>query len=421
MKYLGQFVSKIPDVPGVYWFEDSAKKIIYIGKAKSLKKRVKSYFAKNLDSKKTELLVSQIRGIKYKKLNNELEALVWESKLIKKHQPHFNIDLKDDKTFPYIRLTEKDKWPRIEIVRRVKQDGEKYFGPFRAATAKRIIRLIKWIYPIRWCRLSPLKKRQQACLNHYVNRCPAPCVGKIKSMNYRGTIKSIARFLKGDIGAAKKILYRQMAGAAERQEYEAAANMRNSLFDLDRFAKESRNMSEFQQMDRRGDLEDLKETLLLRCLPRRIEAYDVSNTNASLRAGSLVVFEEGLPEKRGYRRFKIKNKQKNDDTAAVYEILTRRFGGKLGKTEKDPELILIDGGKPQVNAAKKALDDTNKLIKVISLAKKNEEICFPGQRKVLRLPRRSPALKLLQQIRDEAHRFAKKYHCARRTKKLLRP
>lgn len=422
MPDLKKQLSKLPDLPGVYWFKDKSGNVLYIGKAISLRKRVRSYFKKSFseDAVKTQKLVQNIYDIGYKTAATELEALLLEGRLIKLYQPHYNIFWKDDKNFPYIKITVNEPWPKVIIARKILSDGAKYFGPFRAKTAKYLIRLVKKMFALRWCDETPLKMRKQPCLHYHIRRCSGPCLGKTNKNAYRKMVKSVFDFLQGDIAKARKQIENEMNRASDSLNFEAAADLRNRLAEIDRFADEFSMSERGDPKIRMDELAKLRQQLKLSKLPRRIEAFDISNTSGVERVGAMAVFEAGMPKKSDYRRFKIIGESAaHDDTAAIGEIVGRRYSGSLRDKLPLPDLVLVDGGKAQANAAQSALQEIGIDIFIAALAKKEERLFFPGGAQSLKLPDESPALHILQRIRDEAHRFAVSFHRQRRKKRLF--
>ncbi len=527
----------IPEKPGVYLFKGEADKIIYIGKAKSLKKRVASYFSKAPDSKKTELILRDLKNIEYIVASSELEALMLESNLIKKFRPRYNIVLRDDKQYPYLKLTLNEEWPRLIIVRRIEKDGAKYFGPMSGGAARDVIRLVKRLFPIRWCKETPLKKRKQPCMYYHIGRCIGPCAEEISREEYIKLCRAIMCLIEGDIDETIKELQTEMEEASRELQFERAKLLRDRLIKLKKMSRGQRVVSQDLEdrdviaisrvgeracavifhvrrgklvgrdffyphetaeatdeellthsviqyymdvsyipgeiivenkvldaglvesllektagkrvnlrveekaplvkmakensrllLERKiisqaegdlGSLEDLKQKLKLDVLPVRIEAFDVSNISGTDIVGSMVTFVGGLPYKRDYRRFEVKSVKKADDIAAIYEIVKRRYSGSLKLKLGLPDLVLVDGGIGQVRAGRKGLKDSQiSHIPIISLAKKFEDVYVPSRSKPLKIGKDSKALRLLQRIRDEAHRFAVTYHRKKREKQL---
>lgn len=413
----------LPGEPGVYLFKDAAGTVIYIGKAKILKKRVKSYFQKTHVDPRIDILVSKIHSIDVQTVSSELEALLLESQLIKELRPFYNINLRDDKAYPYLKLTN-EAWPRLVMVRKIIADGAEYFGPFQGGILKRLLRVIKKIFPIRWCSETPLRLRQRLCLEYDIGRCIGPCVtGTTSPREYKKICAEISDFLRGKISQVRESLEAEMSRAAEKTQYEAAQIIRDRLRALNELVANTHLPLEKEEYylegigDREqgtGDREqvaDLRKQLGLTKNPERIEAFDISHISGTNPYGSLVTFQDGVPYKDHYRLFKIRTtKGIPDDTTAIYEIVKRRYGGRLKDSLPLPDLILIDGGLGQVNFAKKALQELNIDVPVIGIAKRFEEIYFPARNKPIALLRGSKALYLLQRLRDEAHRFAIKHH-----------
>lgn len=411
-------LSALPNKPGVYLFKDTKGVIIYVGKAKSLRKRVASYF-KLHDDIKTQILVSKLADVEYIVTSSEDDALILENRLIKKYQPRYNISLKDDKTYPSLKLTIHEKWPRLLFVRKKINDGSLYFGPFPGGVAREAIRLIKKIFPIRWCKESPLKKREQPCLFYRIGNCSGPCVGKVSRQDYMSLVQGIVLLLKGKSDEALNKLKEEMAKASKSQDYERAAGLRDKIKILQKLFEEH-GLRKVPAPRKLSEVSELKKALKLKNPPMRIEAFDVSNISGSNIVGAMVVFYGGLPLRADYRRFKIKTvEEKPNDVAAIFEMVKRRYTLSLSKKLPLPDLVLIDGGQGQVNAAKKALKKAQlKNTPLIGLAKKEEIICL-GNGKELKLPKTSAALQLLQRARDEVHRFAIAFHRQKRKKGLF--
>ncbi|WP_371922264.1 excinuclease ABC subunit UvrC [Treponema sp. OMZ 799] len=536
-----------PKTSGVYLWKDKAGTVIYVGKAKSLKNRLSSYFTSNRDIK-TRILVSRADSIEYIQTDNEYEALLLENTLIKKHKPRYNINLKDGKTYPVLKLTN-EEFPKLYRTRNIKNDGSKYFGPFPNVSAvDMFLALIKHNYTLRQCKR--LKKRDTPCLYFHIGRCKAPCCGKISAEEYGKDIEEITLLLEGEIEDVSKALKERMKEAAEKKEFEKAARLRdgiqavyalrgqNIVQDMDpesrdyiawafegtmisiavlkmrngrlvgrdlyrshSLKEEGEILSEFvsayyvsanevppkifipqaadgnaliekwlneelhaktrisiipleeieeaadktpeytakeppdlsqaeikhhkaalkmarfnakedalRRLREQGDfaaVEDLQKRLNLPCLPQRIEGFDIAHLGGTFTVAALISFKEGNPDKKNYRIFRLKNTDGViDDYASMREVIARRYTRLVNEGADLPDLILIDGGLGQVNAASKIIKALDLGIPVIGLAEKNEEVYFPHNSEPLILPRRSDALRLLQRIRDEAHRFS---------------
>ncbi|HTY13624.1 MAG TPA: excinuclease ABC subunit UvrC [Candidatus Omnitrophota bacterium] len=396
-----------PDQPGVYLFKDKAGGVIYVGKAKSLKNRVSSYFQKPLNSPKTEELLKEYRRIDYITTPTELEALLLERKLIDKYRPRFNIMWKDDKQYPYLKLTMNEEWPRLILVRKKENDGALYFGPYESKSVRDTIRLIKRLFPIRWCKESPLKARQQPCLQYHLKRCWGPCVGSVDHKEYLNFCRAIIRVLEGDLAAAIKLLRDEMDFASAQMRFEQAAKLRDQIRNLSRLLEKRPDWKPRASV-KEGDTSvwELKNALSLKRKPRRIECFDISNISGEGGVASMVTFLDGEPMKSDYRKFRIKGIEGQNDVASIHQAVFRRYSGSLSEKMDRPDLVMVDGGITQVRAAERALKESKLKLPVIGLAKKKEQVFRPERNLPLELPKDSPALKLLQRIRDEAHRFA---------------
>ncbi|MEN0058518.1 MAG: excinuclease ABC subunit UvrC [Bdellovibrio sp.] len=547
---LREKVREFPTQSGVYIMKNLADKIIYIGKAKSLRHRVRSYFTDNKDhSPKTRLLVQNIQEVEYILTKTEVEAFLLEASLIKKHRPKYNIRLRDDKAYPYIRLTWGDEYPRLYLARKVKKDGSLYFGPYTSGLAVQgTIRFLNRTFKIRDCGDAMFRTRKRPCMTYQIGRCTAPCVNYISREDYRQEVEGAKLFLKGQNRKMLKALDEKMHTAAEEEKFEVAARLRDSvaaikailekqavindttekdqdavgffgdhrgclietvhvragrvigtrphylphfdpndaqedprewlvdflnqyyednfipdevLLPLDIGGDLSKLMAEVLKQrsgnavtlryasDERGrnlvemahenakahflkyvskseekmrGLEEIKERFSLPELPRRIECYDISTFQGAETVASQVVFEEGVPAKEHYRRYKIKTVQGINDFASMYEVLSRRF---QHDEYEDPQLIVIDGGKGQLSQAVKILSEIGRQdIPVVGLAKARTERDFqkqevesteerfflPGRQNPVIFRHNAEALHILSGIRDEAHRFAITYH-----------
>lgn len=419
MSSLKEKLKSLPRKAGVYLFKDKSGAIIYVGKAKSLRKRVSSYFNKTPDIK-TGILLERLRDVDYVVTASEMDALILEDELIKKYKPRYNISLRDDKAYPLLKLTVQEKWPRLFLVRRKEKDGARYFGRFEGRMVREVIRLVKKLFPIRWCRESPLRMRRQPCLYYRIGACSGPCIGKISQTDYRALISGVVSLLEGKMGRALEKLKKEMTRASRKQDYERAAYLRDRIRALEKMM-EAKDLSRPPAPRRLLEIEDLKKELALAKPPMRIEAFDISNIRGEDMVGSMVTFYGGLPLKNDYRKFKIRTLAgRPNDAAAIREVVKRRYSGVLAKKLPLPDLVMVDGGIAQVNSGKKALVEAGRGgLPIIGLAKREEEIFRPDAKKPLSLPRSSSALKLLQRVRDEAHRFAIAYHRGKRAKSLF--
>jgi len=543
-----QQLKALPVKPGVYLFKDKEGKVIYVGKAANLNSRVRSYFgAPSSLSAKIQRLVAKLQDFEFVVTNSEQEALILECNMIKKYTPRYNVRLKDNKTFPYLKIDVNEDWPGVYITRRVQKDGARYFGPFASAgSVRKTSRLIKKIFPFRSCSKRIDGKDKRPCLDYYIRRCLGPCIGAVEKQEYHDVINQVILFLQGKQELILRELNAKMKAAAQQLQFERAALLRdqikaiekviegqriattlqgekdiiglaqnekrayvelfsirnNKLIGQDHFIMEGIQgespgqimtsfvkqyyasasyipplillqqpvdepvvLSEWLEQQRgsrvelqvpqRGakkklvdtvaenaaqglelaqakemkvevissGLQELKNRLRLPKMPRRIECYDVSNIQGALAVGSMVVLEKGRPKPAHYRHFRIKTVAGADDYAMIQETLRRRF--KRGLTGEGawaiiPDLVLIDGGKGQLNAALELRRELGlDSIPMASLAKENEEVFIPGDPKPVYIAKDSPALHILQRARDEAHRFAISYHQRLRRKEVI--
>ncbi len=527
-------LQRLPDRPGAYLFKDPKGQVIYIGKAASLRSRVRSYFQESrARDPKTDALVRQIRDLDFIVTDNELEALILESNLVKKHRPRYNIILRDDKHYPFLKLTTNEEFPRLVVARRVQNDGAAYFGPFYPATAMReTLRLVRQLFPLRTCRIKIDGTLERPCIQYYIHRCKAPCTGWETKDGYAQTVGDVERFLEGKNDDLAKELTREMETAASEMKFERAAMLRDQIQALNT-VRERQKIISTEEVDqdilgvvrqgsdacvqlffvRRGRLlgresfffdrvsgwsdgeilgafirqfyaknvtpppeilvseqipeadlvqewlsrrregrvelavprrgkkrefvlmaeenaalalgthllsrdnrqqviqEDLQRALNLPGLPNRIEGFDISNIQGSEAVGSMVVWENGGMKKDDYKRFKIRSVEGADDYAMLGEVLGRRYARALEEAGALPDLILLDGGRGQLNVGVKVLEDLGlDWIPLAALAKREEEVFTPESLQPLVLDLTSPGLLTLRKIRDEAHRFAVSYH-----------
>ena len=534
----------LPDSPGVYIMKDARGKIIYVGKAIVLKNRVRQYFQSSRNqAPKVRAMVSHVADFETIMTANEVESLILEANLIKKHRPRYNIRLKDDKSYPYVKVTVQEEYPRVFITRRVLRDGARYFGPYTNVTALRdSLKLLKRLFPLRTCRTMP----DRPCLEYHIKRCLAPCVGKVTEEDYRAMIRAVLLFLEGRTDDVERELEHRMNLAAEAYHFETAARLRDQLSAVRKaaerqnivtgagdqdavgmarsaagvcvqiffirggkmigrehfllrgseeesdadilraFLEQYYNQATFVPREvllpcaidaagqeiierwlaekkgggkvvlltpQRGTKRDLvmmatgnaekfladEETrrsladeqtlgavaelgryLGLKHPPHRMECFDISHNQGQETVASMVVFEDGMPKKSDYRRFKIKSAEgKPDDFLSMREVTTRRY---VGLSEEElPDLIIIDGGKGQLSSALEIIRNEagHKNVPVVGLAKQFELVFTEGNSEPIELPRRSPSLYLIQRIRDEAHRFAITFHRKLRGKRNL--
>lgn len=531
----------LPNQPGVYIMKDAQKKIIYVGKAIILKNRVRSYFQSNKNhSVKVASMVAKIEDFEYIITDSEIEALILECNLIKKHRPKYNISLKDDKTYPYVKVTLNEPYPRVFVTRRVQKDGARYFGPYtNAGAVHESMKLLRTLFPLRSCKTMDARR---PCLEFHIKRCLAPCTGNVEAGVYAAMIRAVCLFLEGRSEAVEKDLEKRMAAAAENFEFEYAAKLRDQLTAVRKvterqkivtgsgdqdavgmarsglgvcvqvffirggklvgrdhfllsgsegetdesllaaFLKQYYNQSTFvpreillpMELDERtlladwlsgvkgarvavetpkrgtkkdivlmatgnaaslleeeaaklkaanaqtlGAVAELGRHLGLAKPPRRMECFDISHTQGSETVASMVVFEDGVPKKDSYRRFKIQSAEgKPDDFKSMREVVGRRYGEL--KAEELPDLIIVDGGKGQLSSALEIIRGAGHgSVPVVGLAKQFEYIFIEGESEPVILPRHSQSLYLVQRIRDEAHRFAITYHRKLRGKRNM--
>jgi excinuclease ABC subunit C len=424
----------LPHACGVYIMRDAAQGVLYVGKAKNLAKRVAQYFNPNKPELKNQILAPLIRSIDYIHCSSEREALIWEDRLIKKHPPFFNSMLKDDKSYPYIRISVNEDFPRIRIARKKKKDGGLYFGPYPKTGAIRSLLRSFWkrrLFPLRPCdwsfsekkKLDPLKIK--SCLYYHTEECPAPCAGRIRPSAYRKIAADAALFFSGQYRKLRTTLEKKMSSAARALNFEEAAILRDNLQGLAHMGERVR-YQEVQptkvlaRLDASRSVTDLQNALGLEKPPHHIECFDISHLQGRETVGSMVCFSGGLPNKDHYRRFKIKTVSGIDDFASIEEVVYRRYRALAEGCEDMPDLVLIDGGKGQLSAAEKSLKKLKLRLPLASLAKREEEIFVPGNPRPILLGRERPGLRLLQRLRDEAHRFAIMYNRQLRKKELLK-
>ncbi|MDW7761408.1 MAG: excinuclease ABC subunit UvrC [Acidobacteriota bacterium] len=522
LKRLRDKAARLPDKPGIYFFRDAGGAVVYIGKARSLRDRVKSYFSASGDDKVRRIL-ERTADIDVILAGSEREAAFLESNYVRQHRPPFNLRLKDDKSFPFLKLTAGNRFPGISLSRKVDPAGSRTFGPFSPASrARAALRLAAKHFGLRTCPDSVFKGRKRPCLEHDLGLCSAPCTGVISESAYAENVADALLFLEGRTGELSSSLKKKMDAASADQDFEQAARLRDLIFVLDDLNRKSETISTgledqdaagfarsggravlFMFHMRAGRVEDsrvivkdvapaasssavltslleeaykdepppprlllpffpkpkrpfhnvprsgrakhlvdlasrnaeaalsggtavlsstgvLAELLGLKKSPETIEGFDISHTGGEESVGSLVVFTNDRPDRKNYRIFRIRTASKSDDTAALAEVIRRRYSRILQENGRLPDLVFVDGGKGQLSAARKALARLGlDAVPVVSLAKREEIIFSAGAPNGLRLEGTSPALKLFQRIRDEAHRFAVIHHRKRREKKSL--
>lgn len=397
--------AQIPHKPGIYMYKNSLGKIIYVGKAIDLKSRVSSYFSGEHDTK-TLRLVEEIQSIETIIVESELEALILEANLIKKHLPQFNVRLMDDKGYLYIALT-KDEYPKVVTTR--KQDlkkFKKYWGPFPSSgTVKDTLKILRRVFP--WCSGSSNNK---ACFYYHLNLCPGACIGLISKSDYAKIIRRFSRFLNGEKEDLVNESFLEMQKASANQEYEKAQALKKILFGINYLTQRNRTQMylenpNFLQEEGEVALLELQKDLNLSEVPERIEGYDISNISGRQAVGSMVVLTHGDIDKSQYRKFKIKITGRPNDVGMHKEMMRRRLKNDWSL----PDLIIIDGGRGQVRGVLNELQTVNCKIPIFGLAKR-EEWLYPPEGEIIKLPKRSLSLRLLQKLRDESHRFAIAYH-----------
>lgn len=424
-------VRNFPHKPGVYLMKDRAGRVIYVGKAKDLRSRAGSYFLKAAaEEPRTARLVQEIRDIDYLEAESEVDALLMEARLVKDIQPKFNQDLKDDKTFPYLEIRTDEDFPRVEFTREPRERGSKLYGPFASAAGLRgAIQVLQTIFKFRTCSLDIDENDDRwrwfrPCLLASIGQCTAPCNLRISKEDYRKDIRRLQQFLEGKKQSLLEEMRQEMNEAAQERRYEEAARLRdeiNLLETLDQRGElDTHVQPEVFPIDPKKGLAGLQRVLHLDAQPRVIEGVDIAHLAGTETVASLVQFIDGLPFKPGYKHYKIRDVQGIDDPASIAEVVARRFQRLHDEGEMFPDILLIDGGKGQLNAAMSAFSALElKPPTVISLAKQEEEIFVPGAEEPLRLSRHSFGLRLLQYVRDEAHRFAQHYHHILRRRSTL--
>ena len=420
-----------PDAPGVYLFQDKLGRVIYIGKAKSLKARAGSYFLKAAaEDSRTSQLVQEAYDIDFLAADSEVDALLMEARLVKDIQPKFNRDLRDDKTFPYLQITTHEDFPRVEITRTPRTSGAKLYGPFASVSSLRgALQVLQRVFKFRTCPLDIDENDERwrwfrPCLLASIRQCTAPCNLRISKEEYRKDINRLRKFLDGGRKPLLEEMRAEMQEAAAARRFEQAAKLRDEIQMLesleDRGDLEKHEQPEVFYQDPKKGLAGLKKVLDLPTQPRTIEGVDIAHLGGTETVASLVQFIDGLPFKPGYRRFRIREVKGVDDYASIHEVVARRFRRLDAEGEVFPDILLIDGGKGQLGKAVTAFESlgiTPPLI--LSLAKREELIYVMGRDEPLRLSRHAFALRLLQYVRDEAHRFAQHYHHLLRSKRAL--
>ena len=436
--------------PGVYLMKDRLGNTIYVGKAKNLKKRLSNYFMPSRKTKadlKTRTLIESIWDFDFETVRNEEEALILESKLIKQYRPRYNVSLRDDKRFWLVRVQLKDVMPRFDLVRLRKEDGAKYFGPFVHSTALKAT--LEWLnqeFALRTCAVrKPGEHDHRHCHADVIRNCSAPCVGKISLEDYREKVMEAVEFLEGRGKRVRfKSLQEQMQLAAGNLDFEKAASLRDVIQNLEKTLSPARQFARRQHVPASvrplEDMQSLGEFLSLSRKPRVMECFDISNVSSTHIVASMVRFQDGSPDNQRYRRYRMKSVETQDDFASMAEVVRRRYSRILLEARKSqpeafehsqesvvetlhrlgdegllgtvlPDLVIVDGGKGQLSAGFAELKNLGLSdLPIVGLAKQEEEIFFPGESESLKISHDEGALKLMQRIRDEAHRFANNYN-----------
>ena len=423
-------VRSFPHSPGVYLMKDEASRVIYIGKAKDLRNRAGSYFHLTaLGDSRTLPIVTEIRDIDFIPAKNEIDAILMEARLIKDIRPKFNRDLKDDKSFPYLQITSREDFPRVEITRTPREHGVRLFGPFPSASHLRgALLALQKVFRFRTCTLrlhedDPRWQWFRPCLLASIGQCTAPCAHRIGKVPYRRSIRRLVEFLSGQRKKLFRELHEEMTQYAQDRRYEDAAEIRDQIAALEsleaRGKVEEHVQPEVFYVDPRRGVTGLQKVFKLETPPRVVEGVDIAHLSGQDTVASLVRFIDGIPFKPGYRRYRIRTVSGVDDFASIAEVVSRRFA-VVNPDNPPPDILLIDGGKGQLHAACEALAKSPCQPKIIlGLAKREEEIFLPNESEPIRLSRHSYALRLLQYVRDEAHRFAQHYHHILRKKSTL--
>ena len=442
---LREKISHFPKTPGVYLMKDRDGRVLYVGKARDLRSRVSSYFQDSADlltSRGPEIahMAAQVEDIDFLDCETEVDALLTENRLIKDIQPPFNERLKDDKSFPYLEITTGDDFPGVYVTRSPRIKGSKLFGPFTSAAGVRdAVNALQKVFKFRTCELEILadddKRRYfRPCLLHAINQCTAPCADHIDREAYDADIKRLIKLLNSKRSTLLRQLRKEMETAAEQRDYENAAVLRDRIKAIESLSLSGSVTEDVQPevfyVDPTVGLEKLQKLLGLEERPRIVEGIDIATLHGEDSVGSLVCFIDGKPFKSGYRRYKIRSVEGVDDYAMIREVIARRYKHAAAAEELFPDVILIDGGLGQLHAALESFARLAKAIEnergralqppmVISLAKREEIVYVQAKSAPLRLARNNEALRLLQQVRDESHRFGQHYHHILRRKRTF--
>lgn len=420
--------SDLPHKPGVYVFRDRFGRVIYVGKASDLRRRVSSYFQASRMARadaKLRSLVNSIDDWNFQTVRTEDEALILESRLIKEYAPHYNILMRDDKRYPLLKIDLREPFPTLKLARIKKDDNARYFGPFpQSGTLRNTMQFLLAYFGLRSCPDStPDAETRKRCLARIVKDCSAPCTGSVTPEQYRAIVDRLLEVLDGDIAPLTEELTAQMKKAALAQRFEAAAKLRDVISNIETVFGQKNRTFERPELPRlpggRSAAKALQADLGLPHYPETIICFDNSNLLGTLAVSAMVTFRDGAPDRGSYRRFRIRTVEGADDFATMHEVLQRHFGRLLTEKLPLPDLVVIDGGKGQLAAALDALIELQvPPLPVIGLAKREEEVYLPGRSEPVLLDRHGLSLRLLQSIRDESHRFAITYHRALRLKRL---
>jgi excinuclease ABC subunit C len=435
LQAIRETIRTFPAAPGLYFMKDADDKVLYIGKAKNLRSRAGSYFQPGANLAESRgpwivEMVSRTATVEYLQTESEVDAILQEARLIKDIHPPYNSDLKDAKTFPYLEVTTRQEFPGVYVTRSPQDSRNKLFGPFTSAKELRqVMNVLQKIFKFRTCNLDISSKDEKRrffrpCLLYNIRQCTAPCGDRVSKTEYRVQIKELVTFLQSKRSVVLRDMKKKMEAASAAMDFETAAVYRDRIRLIENLDKRGTVEGNVQPEVFAGDpteaLAKLQIILGSRQLIRIIEGFDIAHLAGQETVGSMVQFIDGRPFKEGYRRFRIKTVKGIDDYASLKEIVTRRYQRAMAGEELWPDLVLIDGGIGQLHAAEEAFRQMNAPVpKLASIAKKEEIVYIHGHEKPLKLPAHSPVRKLLQYVRDEAHRFAQHYHHILRKKKTL--
>ncbi len=431
LEALKEKTAAFPDRPGVYLMKDAQGRVLYVGKATDLRDRASSYFRPGTQDDRIQLplLLAEVEDIECLEAESEVDALLMEARLIKDIQPKYNVMLRDDKSFPYLEITSREDFPRVRITREPNR-ASRLFGPFVDARGLRqALPLLQRVFRFRTCKLDVDEADEnrrwfRPCLLWSIHCCTAPCAAHVSKEDYARQIEEFARFLAGKQQNLKRELAAKMKAASDALDFEKAAQFRDELAALDALSRRPLRgdypASEVLTVDPQEALRDIELAFDLDFTPRSVEGVDIANLSGEESVGSLVSFIDGRPFKSGYRRYRIKSVTGIDDYAMIREVVERRYSRLKQEGEPMPDVLLIDGGAGHLASALSVLDRLGaRPMLVVGLAKEEEELYLPDRAEPLKLEKRSPALRLLMHVRDEAHRFAQHYHHLLRKKRTF--